>query len=124
MAKVFVGQDWAEDHHDVFVEDDTGRRLGGGRLPDGVEGVARFHELVADHVEDPAEVMIATETDRGLFIGALVAAGLHGVGGQPDVDVALSGAALDVGREVRSRRRQGARRSGPHRRPQPSAGRR
>ena len=26
-------------------------------------------------VEDPAEVVIATETDRGLFIGALVAAG-------------------------------------------------
>ena len=30
MGKVFVGLDWAEDHHDVFVEDDTGRRLGGG----------------------------------------------------------------------------------------------
>ena len=50
-------------------------RLGGGRLPEGVEGVARFHELVAGHVDDPAEVVIATETDRGLFVGALVAAG-------------------------------------------------
>lgn len=60
---------------EVFVEDDTGKRLGGGRLPEGVEGVARFHELVAGHVEDPADVMVATETDRGLFIGALVAAG-------------------------------------------------
>ena len=47
MGKVFVGHDWAEDHHDVFVEDDTGRRLAGGRLPEGVEGIARFHELVA-----------------------------------------------------------------------------
>ena len=75
MRQVFVGLDWAEDHHDVFVEDDTGERLGGGRLPDGVEGVARFHELVAGHVEDPVDVVVATETDRGLFIGALVAAG-------------------------------------------------
>ena len=75
MGKVFVGQDWAEDHHDVHVEDDAGRRLGSGRLPDGVEGVARFHELVAGHSDEPAEVVIATETDRGLFIGALVAAG-------------------------------------------------
>lgn len=75
MREVFVGLDWAEDHHDVFVEDDTGKRLGGGRLPEGVEGVARFHELVAGHVEDPADVVVATETDRGLFIGALVAAG-------------------------------------------------
>ena len=75
MARVFVGHDWAEAHHDVFVEDETGRRLGGGRLPEGVEGVARFHALVADHVEDPSEVIVATETDRGLFVGSLVAAG-------------------------------------------------
>jgi transposase len=75
MAKVFVGHDWAEAHHDVVVLDEGGGRLGGGRLPDGVEGVARFHALVADHVEDPAEVVVATETDRGLFVGALVAAG-------------------------------------------------
>ena len=75
MGKVFVGHDWAEAHHDVFIEDGDGRRLGGGRLPDGIEGVARFHELVAGHAEDPADVVIATETDRGLFVGALVAAG-------------------------------------------------
>jgi hypothetical protein len=75
MQKVFVGHDWAEDHHDVFVEDPDGRRLDGGRLPDGVEGVARFHELVAGHVDDPGDVVVATETDRGLFVGALVAAG-------------------------------------------------
>ncbi|MDQ3276006.1 MAG: IS110 family transposase, partial [Actinomycetota bacterium] len=40
-----------------------------------VDGVARFHEWVAGHVDDPADVVIATETDRGLFVGALVAAG-------------------------------------------------
>lgn len=75
MARVFVGHDWAEAHHDVFVEDEAGRRLGGGRLPEGVEGVTRFHALVADHVDDPADVVVATETDRGLFVGSLVAAG-------------------------------------------------
>ncbi|MFP3908054.1 MAG: IS110 family transposase [Acidimicrobiales bacterium] len=75
MAEVFVGHDWAETHHDVLVVDKGGGRLGGGRLPEGVEGVARFHALVADHVEDPANVVVATETDRGLFVGSLVAAG-------------------------------------------------
>jgi transposase len=75
MARVFVGHDWAEDHHDVFVEDDTGARLAGGRLAEGVVGIARFHELVAGLVDHPADVVIATETDRGLFVGALVAAG-------------------------------------------------
>ena len=59
---LFVGDDWAEDHHDVLVLDEAGSRLGGGRLSEGVEGVARFHALVADLVEDPAEVVVATET--------------------------------------------------------------
>lgn len=53
------------------------------RAPDGVEGIARLHALIADHVEDPAEVTIATETDRGLFVAALVAAGYRVVAVNP-----------------------------------------
>ena len=75
MVRVFVGHDWAEAHHDVHVEDETGKRLAAVRLPEGVEGVRRFHELVAGFVTDPGAVTIATETDRGLFVGAMVAAG-------------------------------------------------
>jgi hypothetical protein len=75
MARVFVGHDWAEAHHDVHIEDDQGRTLDRARLPEGVDGVARFHALVGAYADDPADVMIATETDRGLFVGALVAAG-------------------------------------------------
>jgi hypothetical protein len=72
---IFVGVDWAEAHHDVHVEDEEGKRLGSGRLPEGVEGIARFHELVGAHVEEPGDVVIGIETDRGLFVAALVAAG-------------------------------------------------
>jgi transposase len=72
---IFIGVDWAEAHHDVHVQDEGGKRLGGGRLPEGVEGIARFHELAARHAQEPAEVVIGIETDRGLFAAALVAAG-------------------------------------------------
>jgi len=72
---IFVGVDWAEAHHDVHVEDGDGARLGKARLPEGVEGIARFHDLVAPFAEQPAEVVIGIETDRGLFVAALVAAG-------------------------------------------------
>ncbi len=72
---IFVGVDWAEAHHDVYVQDEDGKRAAGGRLPEGVEGIARFHEMVGVHAEEPAEVVIGIETDRGLFVGALVAAG-------------------------------------------------
>ena len=59
----------------MYVQDGEGGRLCASRLADGIEGVARFHELMADYVDDPAEVIVASETDRGLFIGAWVAAG-------------------------------------------------
>lgn len=75
MTRVFVGHDWAEAHHDIHIEDGEGRRLERARLVEGLEGVAKFHELVAAHVDDPADVVVATETDRGLFVAALVAAG-------------------------------------------------
>jgi hypothetical protein len=72
---IFIGVDWAEAHHDVHVQDEDGRRLGGGKLPEGVEGIARFHDLTAAHARDPGEVVIGIETDRGLFVAALIAAG-------------------------------------------------
>ena len=75
MGKVFVGHDWAEAITTCSSRTMIGDRLGGGGCPRASRAWPRFHELVADHVEDPGEVVIATETDRGLFVGALVAAG-------------------------------------------------
>jgi transposase len=72
---IFVGDDWAESHHDVHVMDGAGERLGARRLPDGLEGIRRLHELLADLVEDPGEVVLGIETDRGLWVHALAAAG-------------------------------------------------
>jgi transposase len=72
---IFAGVDWAEAHHDVHVQDEQGRRLAGGKLSDGAAGIARFHDLIAAHAEDPDDVVIGIETDRGLFVAALVAAG-------------------------------------------------
>ena len=72
---LFVGDDWAEDHHDVYLMNDTGDRLAARRLPEGLAGMRVFHELVAAHAEDPAQVMIGIETDRGLWVDALTGAG-------------------------------------------------
>jgi transposase/transposase IS116/IS110/IS902 family protein len=75
MTVVFVGDDWAEDHHDVHVMDVEGRRLASRRLLEGLDGIRGFHELVAGRVEDPGEVIVGIETDRGLWVAALVSAG-------------------------------------------------
>ena len=45
---LFVGDDWAEDHHDVEIVDEPGQVLARRRLPEGLEGVTRLHALIAD----------------------------------------------------------------------------
>ena len=72
---IFVGDDWAEAHHDVYVCDEAGTRLAAKRLPEGIEGMTRFHDLVATHADGPGEVIVGIETDRGLWVQALVEAG-------------------------------------------------
>lgn len=72
---IFVGDDWAEDHHDIHVMDDNGKRLATRRLPEGLPGIRGFHDIVATHAQDPHQVVIGIETDRGLWVNALVAAG-------------------------------------------------
>ena len=72
---IFVGDDWAEEHHDVYLLDESGRRLGSRRLPEGLTGVRQLHELIAAHAEDPDQVVVGIETDRGPWVGALTAAG-------------------------------------------------
>ena len=72
---IFVGDDWAEAHHDVCLMEESGARLAARRLPEGLAGVAQLHEMIAEHVSDPSEVVVGIETDRGLWVGALVGAG-------------------------------------------------
>src|ERR1700759_2975162 len=55
--------------------DADGARPAARRLPEGLAGVRGFHELVAAHAEEPAQVVIGIETDRGLWVEALSAAG-------------------------------------------------
>jgi transposase len=72
---IFVGDDWAEAHHDVWVMDEAGSQLAYRQCPEGIGGVSEFCGLVGGFVSDPAEVVVGIETDRGLWVHALVAAG-------------------------------------------------
>jgi hypothetical protein len=54
---------------------EAGQRLASRRLPEGLTGIRGLHELVAAHAQEPDQVVIGIETDRGLWVGALTAAG-------------------------------------------------
>jgi transposase len=75
---LFVGNDWAEEHHDVELQDEAGRVLTRAKLPEGVAGMARLHAMIGEHLGDDvdeAEVVVGIETDRGPWVQALIAAG-------------------------------------------------
>ncbi len=72
---IFVGDDWAETHHDVHLMNDTGDRLAAKQFPEGLEGIAGLHALIAEHTTDPGDVIIGIETERGMWVQALIAAG-------------------------------------------------
>ena len=118
---LFVGDDWAEGHHDLEVQDDQGRVLSRRRVTEGIAGVVTFHELVAEFLGDddgPGQVMVGIETDRGSWVGALIAAGYVVFGVNPKLAarhrevISLSGAKDDktdahtLADMVRTRRHQ------------------
>jgi transposase len=94
---IFVGDDWAEDHHDLEVVDERGRRLARRRVPEGVEGLGRAHALIGECLDtvgasgasgvggdgggpggdgiDAGQVIIGIEVDHGPWVQALLAAG-------------------------------------------------
>ncbi len=80
---IFVGVDWAEDHHDVDVRNEQGGQLAAKRVNHGVEGLASLHGLIGEFAESPDEVFVGIETDRGLLVSSLVAAGYQVIAVNP-----------------------------------------
>jgi transposase len=78
MRLLFVGDDWAEEHHDVELQNEAGRVLGRAKLPEGVAGIARLHAMIGEHLgedDEAAAVVVCIETDRGPWVRALIASG-------------------------------------------------
>lgn len=71
---IFVGVDWAEAHHDICVLDEAGDVLARKRIPDTLAGVRALHELLGEHAEEPEEVIVGIEKDRGLIVEAMLGA--------------------------------------------------
>ena len=75
---LFIGDDWAEDHHDVEFINADGRTLAKARLPEGVAGIARLHAMIGEQLDEDGgdeEILVGIETDRGPWVAALIAAG-------------------------------------------------
>jgi len=69
---VFCGIDWAEDHHDIALVDQSGQLLARRRISDDAAGLTALLSLLAEHGDSPDDpVPVAIETPRGLLTACL-----------------------------------------------------
>jgi hypothetical protein len=75
VAVIWVGLDWAEEHHQVEVQSEAGQVLERFRVDAGVAGVSELHRVLSRHAEQPEQVVVGVEASHGLLVNALVGSG-------------------------------------------------
>jgi transposase len=72
---VFVGVDWAQDHHDVYVTNERSEQLAAFRIAHSLEGLDLLTKRVLELSTAAATVQIALERPDGLLVAALLEQG-------------------------------------------------
>ncbi|HEX2290841.1 MAG TPA: transposase, partial [Pseudonocardiaceae bacterium] len=80
---LLVGINWAERHHDACLMAADGQVLAAEQIADGVAGVARLHELIAQARQRPGRGGGRDRDRPGVAGGGLVAAGYQVVAVNP-----------------------------------------
>jgi len=75
MEQVYVGIDWADDHHDVHVTDNSAAILDSFSIPHSYEGVEQFRKRLGKFSKKPEEILVAIESHQGLLIYSLLELG-------------------------------------------------
>lgn len=80
----YIGIDWADDHHDTAVVDESGHQVAKSRVPHSAEGLRQLTAFLLDvatrasaagSAPDLEQIACVVETNHGLLITALLEAG-------------------------------------------------
>ena len=71
----YVGIDWAEKNHQVFITDDSAPCLGAFSIENSRSGVEELFERIRYFVKDQKQALFALETSKGLLIDSILDAG-------------------------------------------------
>jgi transposase len=75
-VSVWCGIDWAEDHHDITLVDETAQVVARHRISDDPEGYRQLLAVLVAAGDAPGEqIPVAIETPRGLLVACLRATG-------------------------------------------------
>jgi len=69
---LYVGIDWADDHHDVAITDDSAETLAEFQVSHDTSGFAALQDQIARFNYPPDQVLVAIETSRGLLVHELL----------------------------------------------------
>jgi transposase len=72
---VYIGIDWADDHHDVCLTNEQAEPLGAFRIDHSIEGLDRLAQRLRELGLAPAQVRVAIERPDGLLVAALLEQG-------------------------------------------------
>ncbi|HEY8744240.1 MAG TPA: transposase, partial [Chloroflexota bacterium] len=72
---VYVGVDWAQDHHDVYVTNERSEQLGAFRIAHSIDGLDLLTKRLREFGAAAATVQIALERPDGLLVAALLEQG-------------------------------------------------
>jgi hypothetical protein len=77
MTSLFIGIDWADEDHDVFITNEIGTSLDAFAIDDSILGLHQFNSTVSSYEVEPNDVHIAIETPHGLIVNALIRQGYN-----------------------------------------------
>lgn len=72
LSMYYVGIDWADDHHDVFITDDSAVKIDAFTIPHNAEGVYSLQEKLLKLTASKEQVLIALETPKNLLVFSLL----------------------------------------------------
>ena len=72
---IYVGIDWADDHHDVAITDDSAETLSKFQISHDSSGFTKLHAQLASFQLSPDQILVALETSRGLLVHELLRSG-------------------------------------------------
>jgi transposase len=75
MPHIYVGIDWADDHHDVYITDDSAKPLDRFTVAHSYQGVDDLKSHLAKFEVKPREILVAIESHQGLLIYSLLEVG-------------------------------------------------
>ncbi len=71
----YIGIDWADKEHCVYITDDTAKKIASFRIPNSPDGVSTMLQKIDSITNDKSQAIFAIETSNCLLVDAVLTAG-------------------------------------------------